>query len=76
MKKGDLHNQPILIDAEHAAKLVSLGKSTWQRLAASGKIPAPIRLGRRSLWNPGEIKAWVAKGCPDRITWEKMKQVG
>jgi predicted DNA-binding transcriptional regulator AlpA len=39
-----------------------------------GRIPKPIRIGRKPFWRPEDIKAWVVAGCPDRETWEVLKR--
>jgi len=41
---------------------------------AAGRIPRPIHIGRSVFWRPKELKAWVAAGCPDRQTWEALRE--
>ncbi|MHC4661721.1 MAG: helix-turn-helix transcriptional regulator [Planctomycetota bacterium] len=66
--------EALLLDAGNVAKLCGLGKSTWYRLDALGRIPAPIILCRRRLWSRAELEAWVLAGCPTRVEWEKLKK--
>jgi predicted DNA-binding transcriptional regulator AlpA len=34
------------------------------RLADSGRMPAPLRLGALVRWDLDEIDRWIAAGCP------------
>jgi len=44
---------------------------TWNR---TGRLPMPIRMGRRSLfWKADELADWVRRDCPPRQRWENMK---
>ena len=45
-----------------------------RRLDKDGRIPAPIRLGRRALWSVVEINDWLAAGAPCREDWIMMKK--
>jgi predicted DNA-binding transcriptional regulator AlpA len=63
-----------LVDARIAARLCSVGKTLWFKLHSSGRCPMPVKLGRRTLWNIQELRAWVDAGCPCRLTWETMKK--
>ena len=68
---------PLLVDAKEAARLCGVGRSLWLQLNSSGRTPAPIRLGRRTLWisqGPGGLTEWVAAGCPGRDRWQAMKE--
>ena len=62
-------NYPVLIGAKEAARLCGVGRTTWFLLVSSGKAPAPVRLGRRVLWNRAELEAWIIAGCPVRERW-------
>lgn len=62
-----------LVGAEQAAVLLGIGKTTFYRLKSRGKIPLPIHLGGRILWNRKELKEWVDAGCPPRLEWENKK---
>ena len=66
--------QPLLVRAQDAAALCSTSARTWRAWDVAGKIPAPIRIGRRVFWRPDELQAWVAAGCPDRVTWEGLRE--
>lgn len=46
-----------------------------ERLDASGRLPSPIKIGRAKRWLLSDINAWIAAGCPDRDSWQAMKEV-
>jgi excisionase family DNA binding protein len=66
--------EPLLIPDTEAARLAGCSRSHWQRLIVAGRVPAPIRLGRRVLWRRADVIAWIEASCPDRRTWEVMQQ--
>jgi hypothetical protein len=43
------------------------------RNACRSQIPRPIRMGRTPLWPYEELRAWVAAGCPDRLTCQAAR---
>ena len=65
----------LLLRAPQAAALLSTSVRTWRTWNATGKVPRPIHIGRSAYWRPEELKAWVAAGCPDRVSWEAMQQL-
>jgi hypothetical protein len=66
--------RPLAVDARRLAKLLSLGLRTIRTMDAAEKLPAPFRCGNRKLWSVTEIKAWIAAGAPDRVTWDVLKK--
>lgn len=62
-------SETMVVDARDAAKLCGIGRSTWLRLHAAGKTPAPVRLGRSVRWRTAELRAWLIAGCPSRVRW-------
>jgi excisionase family DNA binding protein len=34
------------------------------RLVDTGRMPAPVRLGRLVRWRRAEVLEWIANGCP------------
>ena len=63
----------LLLSAAQAASLCGVGRSTWWRLHASGRVPSPVKLGSSTRWKAAEIRAWVDAGCPSRDRWEAMQ---
>ena len=64
---------PLVADAALLAKLLGLGLRTIRTHDAAGKLPRPIRIGGRVVWDVEEIRAWLAAGAPDRKTWDARK---
>lgn len=65
---------PLLVDAREAARLLGIGKSLFFALKSTGRLPAPVHLGRRVLWHRETLIAWCKAGCPSAerfsaLTW-------
>lgn len=58
-----------LLDARAAAAMCGISRSLWLALHNSGRIPLPVRLGRRVLWRREELLNWIRAGCPARQIW-------
>ncbi len=71
--ESDVQTAACLVDAGEAARMHAIGRATWWKLHASGRVPAPIRLGRRTLWRRAELEAWVSAGAPPRERWELLR---
>ena len=56
--------EPLLIDVTRVANLCSCSVRHIYRLADSGKMPRPIKLGGLVRWDREDIVRWVADGCP------------
>jgi predicted DNA-binding transcriptional regulator AlpA len=53
----------LLIDAREARRLLAIGERTLWQLVAISAIPHR-RIGRAIRFEPAEIAAWIACGCP------------
>jgi predicted DNA-binding transcriptional regulator AlpA len=62
------------VDASRAARLCGISRATWYTLQHAGRIPQPVRLGRRVVWRVEELRAWMNGGCPPLHRWEQMKK--
>jgi predicted DNA-binding transcriptional regulator AlpA len=67
--------EPLLVPATVAGPLCGRSEASWWRDHAANRIPAPIKLGGRTLWRVAELRAWVEAGCPSRREWE-ARQAG
>lgn len=65
---------PLLLTTRQAAALCSISVRTWRTWGTIGKIPRPFYIGRTPFWRYDELKAWVAAGCPDRTTWDALRE--
>ncbi len=46
--------------------LIPVSRSTWYQKVASGRFPAPVRLGPRTVaWRASDIAALIEKGIGD-----------
>lgn len=64
--------RPGLLRRERAARYCGVGASTWDRLTAAGRTPAPIRLGGSVGWSRRELNHWIENGCSPRAEWEPV----
>ena len=65
--------EPLLLDAVGLARQLSVSRSGLYQWLASGRVPSPVKLGRRALWRFEEIRQWVAAGCPPRSKWNPAR---
>lgn len=65
--------RPLVLDAKAAAAFCGVSRSTWWGHHAAGRIPLPMRLGRKTLWRVSELIAWTEAGMPARERWEVLK---
>lgn len=68
----DPESEPLLVSAQAAAKMLSIGQAHLWGLNAAGRIPQPVKLGRRTLWKTDELRQWAKAGCPSRERWQAM----
>ncbi len=53
-----------LIDVEAVARILGCSARTVYRLADSGKMPRPVKLGQLVRWPRAKVEGWIADGCP------------
>ncbi|NLH17343.1 MAG: helix-turn-helix domain-containing protein [Phycisphaerae bacterium] len=67
----------LLISTEEAAQRLGLCVSSFYQGLSSGRIgPTGVKIGKRRLFDPEELAAWVKAGCPCRRQWMAMKGNG
>lgn len=64
----------LLLTADEAAALCHTVPRTWRTWHSTGKIPQPIRIGRKTFWRLEELKDWIAASCPDREMWNILRR--
>ena len=69
MSEARMDAEALLLDGREAARLCAVGLRTWRRLDSSGRVPLPVRIGRRVLWRADELREWIVAGCPSRARW-------
>jgi predicted DNA-binding transcriptional regulator AlpA len=65
----------LMMSARAIAAMLGVSIRQVWRLNATGKLPRPIRLGGSVKWKKTEIMKWFDNDCPDRQTWDAMKEV-
>jgi excisionase family DNA binding protein len=55
---------PALLDVSAVARLLGCSVRHVYRLADSGRMPAPVRLGWLVRWPRQAIERWIDAGCP------------
>ncbi len=53
----------MLLNTRDVAAMLQCSPRTVQRLAASGRMPRPVRLGRLARWSRPAIEVWIGNGC-------------
>lgn len=61
---------PGLLRRDQAARFCAMKESTWDRHAAAGLTPAPIKIGGLVCWSRRELLAWADYHCPPRAEWQ------
>lgn len=54
----------LMLGVEEVAQTLGVSVKHVRRMADSGRMPRPIRLGRLLKWNRATIESWCAAGCP------------
>ena len=54
-----------LLTVDDVAGLLTCSTRHVWRLADSGQMPRPVKLGGLRRWHPATLESWIAKGCPD-----------
>jgi len=53
-----------LLDVHSVAEQLNCSPRHVRRLADSGKMPRPVKLGALVRWNQQVIEDWIREGCP------------
>ena len=54
----------LLINVDDVAALLKCSARHVWRMADSGKMPRPYKIGALCRWDRAVIEQWVAEGCP------------
>jgi predicted DNA-binding transcriptional regulator AlpA len=66
--------EALLVSADVAGRMCGRSEASWWRDHAARRIPAPVKLGGRTLWRVAELRRWVDAGCPCRSAWEALEK--
>lgn len=63
-----------MVDARGAAMICGVSRTLWFDMRNAGRVPAPIRLGRRVLWRVDELQRWIDAACPPLHQWKRINE--
>ena len=55
----------LLVTAEKAAEMLSIGKSTFWREVGNNNLPAPVKIGSLTRWRLADLQRWVERLTPE-----------
>jgi len=58
------HHSAALLDVASVAALLAVSARSVRRMADSGAMPRPLKLGSLIRWRKADVDAWLAAGCP------------
>lgn len=58
-----------MLTVHDVARMLNCSARTVYRLADSGRMPRPVKLGALVRWPREVIERWIAQGCP-KVTKE------
>ena len=61
--KGTPREQSLLITVDDVSQLLKCSPRHVWRLADSGRMPRPYKIGALCRWPRDQIEAWIAAGC-------------
>ncbi len=53
-----------MLTVQDVADLLKCSRRTVSRLADSGQMPRPVKIGSLARWNREVVERWIAQGCP------------
>jgi predicted DNA-binding transcriptional regulator AlpA len=53
-------------DLNDLEALTGISRRSWERWKSAGKLPRPIRIGRRVLWPSESIRRWLQEQAAGR----------
>jgi prophage regulatory protein len=62
--RGSVAEPARLLDVRAVAGLLGVSGRHVYRLADSGRMPRPMKLGGAVRWDRDEIRRWIDEGCP------------
>jgi excisionase family DNA binding protein len=57
-----------MLDVANVADMLGVSTRHVYRLADSGRMPRPIKLGGANRWDRLTLEQWVSDGCPSVTT--------
>lgn len=64
----------VLLDVQAVANVLGCSPRHVYRLADTGKMPRPVKIGALVRWSKATIESWIAEGCkPVRTATRKAR---
>lgn len=63
----DNSSEPELLDVTTVASILCCAPCTVRRLADSGRMPGPVRIGALVRWRRSEVQGWIEHGCQPSV---------
>jgi len=60
----------LALSADEVAEALGISRAHVWKLASTGRLPKPVRLGRAVRWARKDLEEWLAAGAPSRDRWE------
>jgi excisionase family DNA binding protein len=54
----------LLLDVRAVARMLNCSWRHVYRMADSGRMPPPVRIGASVRWRRADLVEWVSQGCP------------
>jgi excisionase family DNA binding protein len=64
LKEEPNMNAPVLLTVKEVAETLGFSERTVYRLADSGAMPRPVKIGAAVRWRRNELDQWIEDGCP------------
>ncbi len=57
-------DRPGMLTVHDVARMLNCSVGTICRLADSGRMPRPVKLGGMVRWPREAVESWIGQGCP------------
>lgn len=63
----------LCVDVPEFSAVLRVSERHLRAMLSNGRLPQPLKFGRRRVWPLAEIEAWLAAGAPTRAVWESRR---
>ena len=63
----EIPQESLMVSVAEVAEMLGCSKRHVQRLADSGRMPHPVKVGRLTRWKRDSVVAWIDQGCPASV---------
>jgi excisionase family DNA binding protein len=70
-KQSDEATSATLLDVRAVAQLLDCSTRHVYRMADSGKMPAPVRIGALVRWTRQSLESWIGGGCKPIVSGDR-----